>query len=86
MSSQSFIGYAIIIVFSLVIWNMAGYIVDLLIPWGNTFLYSGYPQSQDSFNTAYLLIQIIISSPFIGLLLWGYDHMNNSNTQSGGDR
>jgi hypothetical protein len=85
MSSQSFIGYAIIIVFSLIIWGMAGYAVDLLVPWGNRFLV-GYAQSQDSFNTAYLLIQITISSPFIGLLLWGYDHINNSNSQSGGDR
>ena len=85
MSSQSFIGYAIIIVFSLIIWGMAGFAVDLIVPWGNRFLI-GFAQSQDSFNTAQLLLQIIVSSPFIGLMLWGYDHINNSNSQSGGDR
>jgi hypothetical protein len=85
MSSQSFIGYAIIIVFSLVIWGIAGYIVDILVPWGNIFL-NGFAQSQDSMDAAYFIIQVIISSPFIGLLLWGYDHLNNANTQSGGDR
>jgi len=85
MSSQSFIGYAIIIAFSLIIWGMAGYAIDLIVPWGNRFLI-GYAQSQDSLNTAHLLLQIVVSSPFIGLLLWGYDHINNSNSQSGGDR
>jgi len=85
MSSQSFIGYAIIIVFSLIIWGMAGYAIDLIVPWGNRLLI-GYAQSQDSLNTAHLLLQIVVSSPFIGLLLWGYDHINNSNSQSGGDR
>lgn len=85
MSAQSIIGYGIIIVFSLVIWGMAGYVVDIIVPWGNQFL-NTYPQSQDSMNTAYFLLQIIVSSPFIGLLLWGYDHINNANSESGGDR
>lgn len=85
MSSQSFIGYAIIIVFSLVIWGLAGYAVDLIVPWGNRFLI-GFAQSQDSLDAANFIIQVIISSPFIGMLLWGYDHINNANTQSGGDR
>lgn len=86
MSSQSFIGYMIIVIFSLIIWNMAGYVVQILVPWGNQFLYAGYAQSQDAMNTAYLILQIIISSPFIGLLFWGFDHINNSNSQAGGDR
>jgi preprotein translocase subunit SecE len=85
MSSQSFIGYAILVVFSLIIFGMSGYVVDLLIPWGNRFLI-GYAQSQDSLNTVHLLLQILVSSPFISLLLIGYDHINNSNSQSGGDR
>jgi hypothetical protein len=85
MSSQSLIGYMIIVVFSLIIWGVAGYVVgNILIPWGNGFITAFNPQ-QDSYDTAYLLLQIIIASPFVGLLLWGYDHINNSNMQSGGD-
>ena len=84
MSAQSFIGYMILIVFGAMIFGACGYIVDLLVPWGNSFL-SGFSQSQDAMNTAHLIIQIFIASPFLALLLWGYDHINNSNKQSGGD-
>lgn len=87
MSSQSLIGYMMLVVFSLIIWGVSGYLVgNIIVPWGNGFLsLPGLPPSQDAFNTAYLLVQIIVASPFIGLLLWGYDHLNNSNMQSGGD-
>jgi hypothetical protein len=83
MSSQSFIGFIILVAFTAIIFGVCGYIVDILVPWGNNFLSLGYSVSQDSFNTAHLLIQIFVASPFIALLLWGYDHINNSNKQSG---
>lgn len=86
MSSQSLIGYAIIMVFSAVIWGVSGYVVgNVIVPWGNFFITTG-PVMQDSYDTAYLILQIIIASPMFGLLLWGYDHLNNSNAESGGDR
>ena len=85
MSAQSLIGYAILIVFGSMIWIASGYIVaDVIIPWGNGFIMTFSPM-QDSYNTAELLLQMVIASPFFGLLLWGYDHINNSNSQSGGD-
>ena len=85
MSSQSLIGYGIVVVFGLIIWGVSGYIADnVIIPWGNNFITTFNPM-QDSYDTAALLVQIIIASPMFGLLLWGYDHLNNSNQQSGGD-
>ena len=85
MSAQSLIGYIILIVFGAIIWGVSGYIVsDIILPWGNGFI-SAFNPAQDSYNTAFLLVQIIIASPFVGLLYWGYDHLNNSNQQSGGD-
>jgi len=84
MSSQSLIGFGIMVVFTAAIWGVAGYLTgNVIVPWGNGFLETFSPM-QDSYNTAYLLVQIILASPFIGLLLWGYDHLNNSNTESGG--
>lgn len=86
MSAQSFIGYIMLIFFTAAIWGCAGYLVgNVIVPWGNGFI-GVFNPSQDSYNTAYLLVQIIIASPFVGLLLWGYDHINNSNQQSGGDQ
>lgn len=84
MSAQSLIGYGILIVFGALIWGMSGYVVgSILVPWGNGFIVFGVA-SQDSYNTTLLLIQIIVASPFVMLLLWGYDHINNSNMESGG--
>jgi len=84
MSSQSLIGFGIMVVFTAAIWGASGYLTgNVIVPWGNSFLGTFNPM-QDSYNTAYLLVQIILASPFIGLLLWGYDHLNNSNTESGG--
>jgi hypothetical protein len=85
MSSQSLIGFLILVVFTALIWGASGYVVgNIIIPWGNGFIGVFNPM-QDSYNTALLLTQIIVASPFIALLLWGYDHLNNSNMQSGGD-
>jgi len=85
MSSQSTIGFIIVVVFSAIIWGVSGYVTgNVIVPWGNNFI-GVFNAQQDSYNTAYLLVQIIMASPFIGLLLWGYDHLNNSNNQSGGD-
>jgi hypothetical protein len=87
MSAQSLIGYAILIVFGAAIFGVSGYLVSwVILPWGNHFIGSGFLVSQDSFNTAFLITQIFVASPFITLLLWGYDHLNNSNQQSGGDQ
>ena len=84
MSAQSLIGYGILIVFGALIWGASGYIVgNVIVPWGNDFIMLGVA-SQDSFNTAQTLIQIMVASPFLMLLLWGYDHINNANTDSGG--
>lgn len=86
MSAQSMIGYLIIIVFAAIIWGVSGYVVSIvIIPWGNNFIATFMPM-QDSYNTASLLLQIIVASPFLGLLLWGFDHINNANRQSGGDQ
>lgn len=86
MSAQSLIGYVMLIVFGAMIWISSGYIVSqILIPWGNGFITVFHPM-QDSYNTAETLVQIIVASPFFGLLLWGYDHLNNSNASSGGDQ
>lgn len=86
MSAQSLIGYGIMVVFGAMIWIASGYIVaDVLIPWGNGFITTFHPM-QDSYNTAETLLQIVVASPFSGLLLWGYDHLNNSNASSGGDQ
>ena len=86
MSSQSLIGYAILAVFTAIIWGVSGYLVgNVIVPWGNMFMTHGAAM-QDSYDTAYLLLQIIIASPMFALLLWGYDHLNNSNAESGGDR
>lgn len=86
MSAQSLIGYGILVVFGAMIWIASGYIVaDVLIPWGNGFINTFAPM-QDSYNTAETLLQIVVASPFFGLLLWGYDHLNNSNMTSGGDQ
>jgi len=85
MSAQSLIGFGILIVFGALIWGASGYVVgNIIVPWGNSFLLV-YNASQDSYNTALTLIQIMVASPFLMLLLWGYDHINNSNQQSGGD-
>ena len=85
MSAQSLIGYGILIVFGALIWGASGYVVgNVIVPWGNGFITYGVA-SQDSFNTALTLIQIMVASPFLMILLWGYDHINNSNQQSGGD-
>jgi hypothetical protein len=87
MSSQSLIGYIIVVVFSAIIWGAAGYVTgNVIVPWGNNFITSFALVGQDSYNTAYLLIQIIVASPLVGLLFWGYDHINNSNMQSGGEQ
>ena len=76
-----------LIIFTAAIYGGCGYIVSLvLLPWGNHFLGSSFLQSQDSFNTAFTLVQIMVATPFVLLLLWGYDHLNNSNQQSGGDQ
>lgn len=84
MSAQSLIGYGILIVFGALIWGVAGYIVgNVIVPWGNGFIAFGVA-SQDSYNTALTLIQIMVASPFLMILLWGYDHINNSNMESGG--
>ena len=86
MSSQSLIGYAIVVTFTAIIWGVSGYLVgNIIIPWGNHFIASFNP-GQDSYDTAYLLTQIIVASPLFGLLLWGYDHINNSNQQSSGEQ
>lgn len=86
MSAQSLIGYIIMVVFSGIIFGCCGFVVgNVIIPWGNTFLNGMFMVSQDSYNTAFLLLQIFIASPIIALFLWGYDHLNNSNRQSGGD-
>jgi hypothetical protein len=86
MSAQSLIGYGILVVFGAMIWIASGYVVaDVLIPWGNGFINTFHPM-QDSYNTAETLLQIVVASPFFGLLLWGYDHLNNSNSGSGGDQ
>ena len=85
MSAQSLIGFGVLVVFTALIWGATGYIVgNVIVPWGNNFILV-YTASQDSYNTALLLIQIMVASPFVTLLLWGYDHINNSNQQSGGD-
>ena len=85
MSSQSMIGYAIMIVFGAAIWGVAGYVTgNIILPWSGNFL-AGGAASQDSFNTTSLLIQIIVASPFFGLLLWGYDHIMNSLSSAGDD-
>ena len=85
MSAQSTIGFIIVVVFTAIIWGVSGYVTgDIIVPWGNRFI-TTFNAAQDSYNTAYLLVQIIVASPFIGLLLWGYDHINNSNNQSGGN-
>ncbi|MDD2246324.1 MAG: hypothetical protein PHC39_04500 [Proteiniphilum sp.] len=87
MSAQSLIGFIIMVVFSAIIFGCSGYVVgNVIIPWGNHFLNGWFLQSQDSYNTAYLILQIFIASPIIALFLWGYDHLNNSNRQSGGDQ
>lgn len=84
MSAQSLIGYGVLIVFGALIWGASGYVVgNVIVPWGNSFLLV-YNASQDSYNTALTLIQIMVASPFLMLLLWGYDHINNSNSDSGG--
>jgi len=84
MSAQSLIGYGVLIVFGALIWGASGYVVgNILVPWGNGFIINGIA-SQDSYNTALLLIQIVVASPFLMLLLWGYDHINNSNESGGG--
>ena len=85
MSAQSLIGFGVLVVFTALIWGATGYIVgNVIVPWGNNFILV-YTASQDSYNTALLLIQIMVAAPFVSLLLWGYDHINNSNQQSGGD-
>ena len=87
MSSQSLIGFGMLVTFTAAIYGACGYLVSwVILPWGNKFLYSGFLQSQDSFNTAFTLVQIMVATPFVLLLLWGYDHLNNSNQQSGGDQ
>lgn len=85
MSAQSLIGYAIMIVFGAIIWEASGYIIaNILFPWGNAFITSFAPM-QDSYNTASLLGQIVVASPLLGLMLWGFDHLNNSNSTAGDD-
>lgn len=85
MSSQSMIGYGILIVFGAAIWGMAGYVTgNIIMPWGNTFIHNGVA-AQDAYDSAYLIVQIIIASPFFGLLLWGYDHIMNSLSDTSGD-
>ena len=83
MGAQSLIGFGMLVVFGALIWGVSGYVVgNILVPWGNGFILI-YAASQDSYNTAQTLLQIIVASPFLGLLLWGYDHINNSNMQGG---
>ncbi len=85
MSAQSMIGYGILIVFGAAIWGMAGYVVgNAIMPWSAHFIVNGVA-SQDAYNAAYLIYQIIIASPFFGLLLWGFDHITNSLSDTGGE-
>jgi hypothetical protein len=79
------IGYGILIVFGAAIWGMAGYVTgNILMSWGNGFINNGVA-SQDAFDSAFIIVQIIIASPFFGLLLWGYDHIMNSLSDTSGD-
>ena len=85
MSSQSMIGYGMLIVFGAAIWGMAGYVTgNIIMPWGNGFINNGVA-SQDAFNSAFIIVQIVIASPFFGLLLLGYDHIMNSLSDTSGD-
>jgi hypothetical protein len=85
MSAQSLLGYIVVIGFAAVTWGVSGYITgNIMLGWGNGFV-NTWHLAQDSYNTAYLLVQIIVASPIFGLLLWGYDHINNSNSQQESD-
>jgi len=84
MSSQSLIGYTIVVVFSCLIFGMAGYVAMIIVGWGNSLLNVGLPVSQDAFNTAWLIITTFIALPFVSLLLWVFDHIMNSKTSEGG--